>query len=133
MPRAQWPLLVGRPVVQVILTVAQGGQQIARKLLADTGAGELNAGFELLLDEDDCLICGGRPVQSVRLGGAFVGSYPTYLVQVRIPQLGFDQSVTAVGVPSIPVGLDGIACFEFLNRFAYGNFADPTQFGLETR
>jgi hypothetical protein len=26
---------------------------------------------------------------------------------------------------------DGIACFRFLNRFTYGNFGDPGQFGLE--
>ena len=24
-----------------------------------------------------------------------------------------------------------LACFAFLNRFTYGNFGDPSQFGLE--
>ncbi|HUY31727.1 MAG TPA: hypothetical protein VMV69_03030 [Pirellulales bacterium] len=30
-----------------------------------------------------------------------------------------------------PAGFDGVACFGFLNRFTYGNFGDPHQFGLE--
>jgi hypothetical protein len=132
MPRAEWPLLHGRPVIQVLLTLVQGGQQVARQLLADTGAGTATAGFELLLDEQDCLLCGGIPLQGVVLGGAYSGSYPVYLVQVCIPLLGFDRAVPAVGVPAGPAGFDGIACFPFLNRFTYGNFADPGKFGLET-
>jgi hypothetical protein len=36
-----------------------------------------------------------------------------------------------VGVRSVPAGFDGIACFAFLDRFTYGNFGDPGQFGLE--
>ena len=35
-------------------------------------------------------------------------------------------------LPGVPRGLDGLACFRFLNRFSYGNFGDPGQFGLET-
>lgn len=132
MPRVQWSLSGGRPVVEVILALAQGGQQITRKLLADSGAGDLNAGFELLLDEYDCLLCGGIPLQPVALGGAYKGSYPVYSIGVRIPQLGFQEEVPAIGVPSPPAGFDGIACFRFLNRFSYGNFADRGQFGLET-
>jgi hypothetical protein len=31
----------------------------------------------------------------------------------------------------VPRPFDGIACFRFLNRFTYGNFGDPNQFGLE--
>ena len=131
MPRAQWPLLHDRPIIQVILGLVQGGQQVARNLRADTGAGTAQSGFELLLDEHDCLLCGGIPLQGALLGGAYTGSYPVYLVQVRIPLLGFDQAVPAVGVPAGPAGFDGIACFQFLNRFTYGNFADPGQFGLE--
>src|SRR5437879_1034130 len=104
MPRAQWPLLHDRPAIQVILTVVQGVQQVARDLLADTGAGTASSGFELLLDEHDCLLCGGIPLQGVVLGGAYVGSYPVYLVQVCIPILGFDRAVPAVGVPACPVG-----------------------------
>jgi hypothetical protein len=131
MPCALWPLLHNRPVIQVVLTQAQGCQRVTRVLLADTGAGAANAGFELLLDEQDCLLCGGIPLPGVALGGAYVGTYPVYLVQVRILQLGFDQAVPVVGVPAGPAGLDGIACFQFLNRFTYGNFADPGQFELE--
>jgi hypothetical protein len=131
MPRAQWPLLHDRPVIEVVLTLVQGSQQVVRRLLADTGAGSTQAGFELLLDEHDCLLCGGTPLPDIFLGGAYSGSYPVYLIQVRIPLLGFDRAIPAVGVPAVPPGFDGIACFPFLNRFTYGNFADPTKFGLE--
>ncbi|HVA51533.1 MAG TPA: hypothetical protein VNH11_34650 [Pirellulales bacterium] len=132
MPRVHWPLLHDRPVVEVILALAQGGQQIVRKLLADTGAGDRNAGFELLLDEYDCLLCGGIPLQPVALGGAYIGPYPVYSIQVRIPLLGLREAIQVVGVPSPPAGFDGIACYRFLNRFNYGNFANQDQFGLET-
>ena len=131
MARALWPLLHHRPIIQVALTVAQGSQQIVRSLLADTGAGSMQAGFELLLSEQDCLMCGGILWPSVALGGAYAGSFPVYVVHVKIPVLGFDKPVPAVGVPAVPIGFDGIACFPFLNRFTFGNFADPGQFGLE--
>jgi hypothetical protein len=101
-------------------------------LLADSGAGTDHSGFELILDEDDCLMAGGSPCQTVALGGAYVGSYPVYLLPVRIPALGFDHHVRAVGVASAPAGFDGIACFRFMNRFTYGNFGNSDQFGLET-
>jgi hypothetical protein len=91
-------------------------------LLADTGAGSRRGKFQLILDEDDCLLCGGLPFPSVTLRGAFAGSYPVYVVPVGIPALGFAQDVRAVGVPSLPGRFDGIACFGFLNQFTYGNF-----------
>jgi hypothetical protein len=100
-------------------------------LLADTGAGSRAGPFQLILDEDDCLLCGGFPYPSVTLGGAYVGAFPIYDIPVRVPALGFDQRLHAVGVPSVPPAFDGIACFGFLNRFTYGNFGDPSQFGLE--
>jgi len=50
---------------------------------------------------------------------------------VRIPTLHFDLWVRVVAVPVVPDDLDGIACFTFLNRFTYGNFGNPTLFGLE--
>jgi hypothetical protein len=100
-------------------------------LLGDTGAGSRISAFELVLDEDDCLLCGGIPLPSVTLSGAYAGSFPIYDIPVRLPALGFDQRLHAVGVPSAPAGFDGIACFAFLNRFTYGNFGDPSQFGLE--
>ena len=42
-----------------------------------------------------------------------------------------DEQVRAVGVPSLPAGLEGMACFRFLCRFTYGNFGRSDQFGLE--
>ena len=30
-----------------------------------------------------------------------------------------------------PPGFEGIASFRFLDRFTFGNFGDPGQFGLE--
>jgi hypothetical protein len=115
----------------VVLTLAGGGQQVTRDLLADTGAGTTNAGFELLLEESDCLLCGGIPARPIVLGGAYMGSHPVYLVRVQVSGLAFDHHLRVVGVSAPPSGLDGIACFRFLNRFTYGNFGDPGQFGLE--
>jgi len=86
MPHIDWPLRNGRPCVQVILTLAQGGQPMVRHLLADTGAGSLLSGFEFILDEDDCLLSGGNPLQPITLGGAYTGSFPVYLVPVQVPQ-----------------------------------------------
>ena len=132
MPRVQWRLRNGRPCVEVVLTLTPGGQAFPRILLADTGAGAQTVGFELILDEHDCLFCGGNPDKTIVLGGAYTGSFPRYVLPVQLPALGFNQNVRAVGVPSVPAGFDGIACFGFLNRFHYGNFGDPGQFGLES-
>lgn len=105
---------------------------MACHLLADTGAGSTALTCELLLANQVCLSCGGLLVDKVDLGRAFAGTHPTYLIQVQIPELGFDEEVTVAGVPNLPHGFQGIACFRFLNRFTYGNFGDPGQFGLET-
>ena len=131
MPRALWPLRHDQPVVRIRLALGAGGRPVARHLLADTGAGTSRAGFELLLMENDCLSCGGIPSLAVVLGGAYVGTFPTYLVRVRVPEVGFDHYVQAVGLRTGPGGFDGIAGFRFLNRFTYGNFGDPDQFGIE--
>ncbi len=131
MPRVQWPLLAGRPNIEVYLTLARGAQPVSRTLLADTGAGMVGAGFEILLDDNDCFLCGGKPGRFITLGGSYTGSYPVYPIRIRLPALGFDQLVRVVGVPTVPAGFDGIACFPFLNRFSYGNFADSSRFGLE--
>lgn len=131
MPHVQWPLHHGRPCIEVELTLGPGGQHLLRTLLADTGAGSQSSAFELILEEDDCLLCGGNPDSPIMLGGAYVGSFPTYDMRVRVPAIGFDQNLRAVGVPTVPAGFDGIACFAFLNRFTYGNFGDAGQFGLE--
>jgi len=132
MPRDQWPLRHGRPCVRVVLTLAPSDQPLPRTLLADSGAGSTASRFELILDEEDCLFCGATPLQPVTLGGAFAGSFPAYGIRVRIPSLDFDQDVRAVGVPSVPAGFHGIACFSFLNRFHYGNFGNSGVFGLES-
>lgn len=132
MPSIFWPLAHDRPAVQINLQLAVGVQQLPRTLLADSGAGSLRDPFELILDEDDCLLCGGIPIRSVSLGGAYSGSFPIYLIQACIPELDFDDAVPAVGVPRPPRGFQGIACLRFLSRFSYGNFAQPQRFGLET-
>jgi hypothetical protein len=131
MPRVVWQLHRGRPRVEVVLIQVQDGQSYPLTLLADTGAGAQKVPFHLILDEHDCIQCGGNPGTSMVLGGAYSGSYPVYDLPIQIPALGFVQNVRAVGVPWVPSGFDGIACFGFLNRFTYGNFGDPAQFGLE--
>jgi hypothetical protein len=131
MPRKQWPLATGRPVLEIEFTLTASGQAVVKTLLADTGAGSDHAGFELILDEQDCVASGGIPCPGVNLGGAYQGAFPVYLVRVQIPSLNFDQAVRAVGAPQTPADLDGIACFRFLNRFSYGNFGDASCFALE--
>lgn len=132
MPRVFWPLLLDRPIVEVELPLTTGGPALVRRLIADTGAGTAQAGFELLLPEDDCLRCGGIPAHPVILGGAYTGAFPVYVVRIQIPPLSFDHHLRGAAVPASPAGFDGIACFRFLNRFAYGKFGDQSQFGLET-
>ncbi|HEX3148361.1 MAG TPA: hypothetical protein VHR66_09780 [Gemmataceae bacterium] len=119
-------------MIEVRLVKARGGSAMVRELLADSGAGTNRAGFELLLDQSDCQDCGGLPVKPIILGGAYSGTFPVYLIRVQIPALGFDRRVRAVGASRCPSGFEGIACFRFLSRFHYGNFADPEAFGLET-
>jgi hypothetical protein len=132
MPRAIWPLVAGRPTVEIVLTLEIGSKHLKRILLADTGAGSEHSAFELVLDEDDCLLCGSAAMGSVQLGGAYSGSHPIYSLRVQVPELNFDEDIEVVGVPSIPSGVDGISGFRFLNRFTYGNLGDRRQFGIET-
>jgi len=131
MPRVVWLLHQGWPCTEVVLTIALSAQLFPRTLLADTGAGSRTSLFQLLLDESDCLHCGGVPVAWTTLSGAYSGSFRLYKLLVQIPALSFSQTLHVVGVSSIPAGFDGIARFSFLNRFTYGNFGDPGQFGLE--
>ena len=49
-------------VVSVLLTLAGSGRHLARDLLADTGAGGAQVGLELLLEGNDCLLSGPRPI-----------------------------------------------------------------------
>ena len=131
MARAQWPLMHSRPVVEVILTFTPSRTKVPRVLVADTGAGDAQAPFEMLLDENDCIRCAGKASQTIQLGGAYTGVFPLYMVRIEIPLLSFAHDLPVVGVPTSPVDLDGIACFRFLNRFTYGNFGSPSEFGLE--
>jgi hypothetical protein len=117
--------------VEVILTLVAGGQPFPRILVADAGAGFRTSPFQIVLDEDDCILCGGNLLQAVNLRGAYAGSFPIYTLPVQLPALGFYENLGAVGAPSVPPGFDGIAAFSFLNRFTDGNFGDPGQFGLE--
>src|SRR2546422_127213 len=112
MPRQFWSLLHDRPSIQIVLTLTPGRQQLARNLLADTGAGAARAGVDLLLDEDDCLHANGTPTRTVTLGGSYVGAYLLYRLHVQIPALGFGRLVWAVGVSRVPAGFDGLACFQ---------------------
>lgn len=129
--RAVWPLQNGRPKIEVVLVTRSGTRPRTFDLLADTGGGTNRARFELVLDESDCLIYGRRSTHSVQLGGAFFGTFSIYLVRAQIPQLQFDHRIRAVGVSSVMAGFSGIASFRFLNRFNFGNFSDPRQFGIE--
>ena len=131
MPRVTWPLLRNRPRIQVALVPWFGGRNLVRDLLADTGAGSTRSGFDLLLDEQDCKSCGGNPATSLQVHGAYAGTFPVYLLQVQIPQLGFNGNVRVIGAPSVPAAFSGIAAFPFLRRFTYGNFGMADEFGLE--
>ena len=73
MPRATWPIRNGSPSVRVVLTLVAGNQPLPLLLLADTGAGTMASSFDLILEESDCLLCGGLPQMLVRLGGAYAG------------------------------------------------------------
>jgi hypothetical protein len=129
MPPIRWPLRHRRPTIAVTLPQAKGKR--VRRLIADTGAGTDQAIFELLLREADCRGSGNPPVLGlVHLGGAYSGWFNVYSLDVRISRLGFAEAVAVVGVPHVPEGFDGIACFKFLNRFHYGNFGDADTFGL---
>lgn len=131
MPRKLWPLIDGRPAVQVEFKLAENGGAASRTLLADTGAGSHQATFELILDEQDCVRFGGQFCAAAALGGAYQGHFPVYLVKATIASIEFDGELRAVGVNTSIHNLDGIAGFRFLNQFTYGNFGDSSQFGLE--
>lgn len=129
MSPVRWPLRGRRPVIAVTLPHAKGKR--VRRLIADTGAGSDRAAFELVLREADCRGTGELDAMGqVHLGGAYSGWFNVYSIDVRIPRLDFAEAVSVVGVPRVPDGFDGIACFKFLNRFHYGNFGDADRFGL---
>jgi hypothetical protein len=117
-----------RPHIEVSLPQAKGRR--VRRLLADTGAGSDESPFELLLIERDCIRSGGLLTGAVSIGGAYAGWFNVYSIDVRISALNYLGNIEVVGVPKVPGGFDGIACFKFLNRFHFGNFGDSDSFGL---
>jgi hypothetical protein len=122
---------MGCPCVRVLLALKAGGPALPLFVQADTGAGTSNSGFDLILRESDCQLGVGVAVSSYVLSGALTGSFPVHLLQVLIPELKIDRFLHVVAVPATTPGFDGVASFQFLNRFTYGNFGDPGQFGLE--
>lgn len=131
MARLTWTLRHGRPIIAIELKTLTAGTWLSRVLLADSGAGSTRSPCELILPEQDCRLCARSPFRQFTLGGAYVGTFPAFMIRARIPPLGFDRHLAVIGIPQPPLHLDGIACFRFLNRFTYGNFGDPALFGLE--
>jgi hypothetical protein len=58
MAAARWPFQSDRPAIEVTLRLP-GGQDRACRLIADTGAGSRQSVFEMILDEQTCIACGG--------------------------------------------------------------------------
>ncbi len=135
MPRECWVLQRRRPVVEIVFQRTDG-QSITLTLLADTGGGDLNLPFHLILSEEDCKHLSGRSAPPVLLNRPFSGGSrkcQAWQLDAFIPSLGVTQRVIAAAVPAKELPFHGIAVFCFLNIFTYGNFGDGTQFGLETR
>src|SRR3954464_5835643 len=102
MSRVVWPLRHNRPSVRIDLKLEVGGQTLARALLADSGAGSSASGFDLISEEDDCLHCGGFPIDPINIGGAYQGSFPRYDLIVQVPELEFLGALRVVGVWKAP-------------------------------
>lgn len=135
MARVSWPLWNGQPVVALYLRDPANGVLLPRTLLADTGAGDAFTNVELILSQADGSRFGGVRINTVGAGGAVHGVFPVQRVPIEVSALGVSRLANALIVPAsqLPAGLDGFAAFGFLNAFSYGNFGDPTRFGLETR
>lgn len=133
MPRASWTLVVGQPVLQIELKEKQSGFILTRTLLADTGGGSSSVPVHIVLSVEDVERCGGIFRGHVGAGGAIAGDFKAYALDITIPALNLVSRVNIMAVPAetLPDGLQGIACFRFLNSFTYGNFGNPAEFGLE--
>jgi len=131
MPRAEWNFVAKRPVVKIEFQIVATGQRTELTLLADTGAGESDSEFDLILSEHDCDRFDGVLTRSVELVGAYIGRFPVYMMVAWIPSIGFSDFVRVAGVATSPERHDGVACLPFFNQFTYGNFGRPDSFGLE--
>lgn len=132
MPIASWELVRNRPAIRLSIVDPTTGRTHPRILLADTGAGTKSAPFEVLMDEDDCLLFADRPGEMFRLTGAYSGNFRAYFLLLRVDEFDLVREISAIGVEHTPAGFDGIAGFRFLRRFTYGNFGDADRFGLST-
>ena len=134
MPRASWPLIAGQLVVQIELKETGSDLTLTRTLLADTGGGSALMPVHLGLSDEDVIRCGGIFRGYVGAGGAIEDDFKVYAVDIVIPELNLISLVNVMAVPAetLPDGLQGIACFRFLNSFNYGNFGNPAEFGLAT-
>ena len=81
MARVTWPLLWGRPRIEIVLTTGVTPVHSPRDLVADSGAGSLLSPFELILTEADCLSGGGYLLSTVRLGGAYTGTFRDFSIK----------------------------------------------------
>jgi hypothetical protein len=132
MPRVTWPLLNDRPSVRIDVVSIDGQSITTFDLHADTGAGAASSAFDLIMLESDCWSFGNPSGSFMSLTGAYAGGTCwLFHARVQISALSFTASLTAVGVPAVPDGFRGVAGFRLLNRFDYGNFGNPAQFGLE--
>lgn len=85
------------------------------------------------MSESDARRFGRRIIGSSAVGGAILGQFPIWSVEIEIAALRLRRQVSALCVPglSLPHKAEGIAAFRFLNAFCYGNFGDASVFGLE--
>ena len=56
MPPAQWPIQNDRPPIQIVLTLLGRGQDVVRRLVADTGAGTRQSVFQIILGCVQCAL-----------------------------------------------------------------------------
>ena len=133
MPRASWPLVAGQPIVQIDLKETSSGATLTRTLLADTGGGSALMPVHLALSIEDVAHCGGIFRGYIGAGGAIEGRFKVYALDIIVPALHLVSLVNVMAVPAeiLPDGLQGVACFRFLNSFSYGNFGNPAEFALE--
>ena len=137
MPR--WKLENGRPVVELEFTRDIDGKAVKRGMLAATGGGATSSPFDVILARSDVReFLAGNATVTVSLGGALLGRYPCAWIAGGLPGLPA-RPLVAVSVPDdhplfhrlAADGADGLAGLRFLDRYHYGNFGHPGEFGIE--